>query len=176
MKWTRPPKDSWRRGRGDPPEAYCEQPWSPKVHSVQTSDRFTQSTGEALQWPRDYTFFQFVHTLDYLSVGLEDTTVSFDVFSLNTRVLTVEYLNLPSQQVSEDILALFKHVLSSTYFSIGGKFYEQDDGVVVGSLLSPVIANIFFFEELEDSALAHATHKPLCWLRSVDDTFATWQQ
>ena len=101
-------------------------------------------------------------------------TVSFDVFSLITRVLIVEYLNLLSQKVSEDILALFKHVLSSTYFSIGGKFYEQDDGVVVGSLLSPVITNIFL-EELEESALAQATHKPLCWFRSFDDTFATWQ-
>jgi hypothetical protein len=55
----------------------------------------------------------------------------------------VASLNLLSQHFSEDILALFRHVLTSTYFSVGGKFSEQTDGVAMGYLLSPVIANMF---------------------------------
>ena len=70
-------------------------------------------------------------------------------------------------------MALFRHVLTSTYFSYDGKFYEQTDGVAMGSPLSPVIAN-FFMEDFEKKALEQATHKPVCWYRYVDDTFAIW--
>jgi hypothetical protein len=43
--------------------------------------------------------------------------------------------------VSElSVLALYKHVLTSTYFSIEGQNYKQTDGVAMGSPLSPVIA------------------------------------
>ena len=69
--------------------------------------------------------------------------VSFDVVSLFTCVPIVESLDLLSQHFSEDILALFRHVLTSTYFFIGGQFYEQTDGVAMGSWLSRVIANLF---------------------------------
>jgi hypothetical protein len=54
--------------------------------------------------------------------------VSFDVVSLFTRVPIVESFNILSQHFSEDILALFSHVLTSTYFSFGRQFYEQTDG------------------------------------------------
>jgi len=39
--------------------------------------------------------------------------------------------------------------------------------------LSPVIAN-FFMEDFEKEALELAAHKPVCWYRYVDDTFAIW--
>jgi retron-type reverse transcriptase len=90
-----------------------------------------------------------------------------------TPVRIVESLNLLSQHFSEDILALFRHVLTSTYFSFGGQFYEQTDGVAMGSLLSPVIAN-FIMDAFEEKALKQASHKPLCWFRYVDDTFVIW--
>jgi hypothetical protein len=56
-----------------------------------------------------------------------------------------------------------------TYF-VGGQFYEQTDGVAMGSPLYPVIANF------EERALKQAIHKPLCWFRYVDDTFVIWPQ
>ena len=58
---------------------------------------------------------------------------------------------------NKDILTLFKHVLTSTYFVADGKFYEQTDGVVMGSPLSPVIAN-FYMEDFETKAINLATH------------------
>jgi hypothetical protein len=99
--------------------------------------------------------------------------VSFDVVSLFTRVPILESLNLLRQHFSEDILALFRHVLTSTYFSFGGQFYEQTDGVVMGSPLSPVICNVFM-DDFEERALEQAIHKPLCWFPYVDDTFVIW--
>jgi hypothetical protein len=99
--------------------------------------------------------------------------VSFDVVSLFTRVPIVESLNLLRQHFSEDILALFRHVLTSTYFSFGGQFYEQTDGVAMGSPLCPVISN-FFMDDFEERALKQVTHKPLSWFRYVDGTFVIW--
>ena len=99
--------------------------------------------------------------------------VSFDVLSLFSRVPIADSLKLLSHHFEDGILASFQHVLASTYFCFDGKFYEQTDGVAMGSPLSPVIAN-FFMEDLEKSAIAQAPHKPMCWFRYVDDTFVIW--
>jgi hypothetical protein len=87
--------------------------------------------------------------------------VSFNVVSLFTLVPIVQSLNLFSQHFSEDILALFMHALTSTYFSFGGQFYEQTESAAMGSSLSPVICN-FFMDDFKERALKHATCKPLC--------------
>ena len=100
---------------------------------------------------------EFVHSLGSLEVGLEDLMVSFYAVSLYTQVPLGESLNLLSQHHSEDILALFRHVLTSTYFSVGGQFYEQTDGVVMGSPFSPVIGN-FVVEDVEKRARANSNH------------------
>ena len=68
---------------------------------------------------------------------------------------------------------MYKHVLTSTYFCDDGQFYEQTDGVAMGSPLSPVIAN-FYMEDFEIKVTEKATHKPACWYRHVDDTFVIW--
>jgi hypothetical protein len=90
-----------------------------------------------------------------------------------TNVPIVDSLELLIQQFEDDVLALFKHVLTSTCFCFDGQFYEQMDGVVMGSSLSTVIAN-FFMEDFEKKAIEQATHKPACWFRYVDDTFVIW--
>jgi hypothetical protein len=60
-----------------------------------------------------------------------------------------------------DFLRLFRHVLTTSYFSFNGQFYEQIDSVAMGSPLSPVIAD-FCIEDFEERALDLASHKPLC--------------
>jgi hypothetical protein len=61
----------------------------------------------------------------------------------------------------EDILGLFCHVLTTSYFTFNGQFYCQTDGVATGSLLSPVIAN-FYMEDYKRVSLESAPLTPCC--------------
>jgi hypothetical protein len=81
----------------------------------------------------------FIDTIRTLRAGPRDI-VSFDVVSLFTMVPFEEALRLLSRHFDEAILRLFCHVLTSSFFSFNGQFYEQTDGVAMGSPLSPVIA------------------------------------
>jgi hypothetical protein len=74
--------------------------------------------------------------------------VSFDVVSMFTIVPIADSLKLFSHQFKDDVLALFKHVLTSTYFCFKRQSYEQTIGVAMGSPIYLVIAN-FFMEEFE---------------------------
>jgi hypothetical protein len=112
----------------------------------------------------------FIDTIHTLRTGPRDILVSFDVVSLFTMVPIEEALRLLNQHFDEVILRLFRHVLTSSFLSFNGQFYEQTDGVAMGSLLSPVIAN-YLMEYFEEMALESATYKPPCWFRYVDDTF-----
>ena len=52
-------------------------------------------------------------------------------------------------------------------------FFEQVEGVAMGSPLSPIVANLFM-ESFEQKALESAVIRPKMWLRYVDDTFVLW--
>jgi hypothetical protein len=71
---------------------------------------------------------------------------------LFSRVPIREATSLISRHFEDDILRLFRQVLTSSYFSFDGQFYRQTNGVTLGSPLIPVIAN-FFIEDLENVAL-----------------------
>jgi hypothetical protein len=114
-----------------------------------------------------------IRSLESLQVQPEELMVSFEVVSLFTKVPIADSLVLLCNHFEEDVLALFKHVLTSTYFCSDGQFYEQTDGVAMGSPLTPVIAN-FFMEDFEKKATEQAAHKSVCWFRHVDDTFVIW--
>ena len=60
--------------------------------------------------------------------------------------------------------------LKSTYFTFEGNFYEQKEGVAMGSPVSAVVANLYmeFFEEL---VLEMAPTRPRLRKRYVDGTF-----
>ncbi|XP_023708595.1 uncharacterized protein LOC111865094 [Cryptotermes secundus] len=99
--------------------------------------------------------------------------VSFDVVSLFMKVPIKDTMDLLGGNFTKDVLRLFHNVLTTSYFSFDGQFYEQTYSVAMGSPLSPVIAN-FYMKDSEERALDLAPHKPLCWFRYVDDTFVIW--
>ena len=100
-------------------------------------------------------------------VESDEIVVSFDVSS--------PFTNIPGDRTSlspEWIADLLEMCLKSTYFSfaIGGNFYEQKEGAVMGSPVSAVVANLYM-ELFEELALEMVPTRPRLWKRHVDDTF-----
>ncbi|XP_046397683.1 uncharacterized protein LOC124164403 [Ischnura elegans] len=116
---------------------------------------------------------EFVETIKEIRVDTTDILVSLDVVSLFTCVPLADTMRLLAERFDSDTVKLFHHVLTSTYFSFDGQFYEQTEGVAMGSPLSPAIAN-FYMENFEKQALNSAPLKPKCFFRYVDDTFLIW--
>ena len=113
--------------------------------------------------------------------------ISFDVVSLFTNVPTSEALAVVRKRLEEDdtlpertniptndIMELLTFCVTTTAFQLGEDYYQQTEGMAMGSPLSPVIANIYM-EHFEDMALEMAPLKPSVWLRYVDDTFVLWE-
>ena len=69
----------------------------------------------------------------------------------------------------DDIILLLEFCLKNTYFSFQGQFFEQVKGVAMGSLVSPIVANLYM-EHFEQKALS-SSPTPRFWCRFVDDTF-----
>ena len=90
------------------------------------------------------SMYPVFHTLESLRVQSADVMVSFDVVCLFTNVPIVDSLELLSHHFEDDVLALSKHVVTSTYFGFDGQFYEQTDGVAMASPLSPLITTFLW--------------------------------
>jgi hypothetical protein len=99
--------------------------------------------------------------------------VSFDIVLLFTSMPISETTDLLGRHFEEDVLVLFRHVLTTSYFTFNGQFYRQTDVVAMGSPLSPVVANLCM-EDYEKTALDSAQLHPRCWFRYVDDTPVIW--
>ena len=128
----------------------------------------------------------FVQTVREMTFKENDWMVSFDVVSLFTRVPVDETLDEIATKLSEDdtleertsltpsqvcqVCHLTKICPKSSYFQFREEFFEQLEGAVMGSPLSPTVANLFM-ESLEEKALESSPQKPRIWLRYVDDTF-----
>ena len=75
----------------------------------------------------------------------------------------------------QNIIQLLGFCLHNTYFSFQNKFYEKVDGVAMGSLVSPTIANLYM-EHFEREALRSASNPHRLWYRFVDDIWVIQQQ
>jgi hypothetical protein len=75
----------------------------------------------------------FIHKLNTIYLQESDSLVSFDVVSLFTRVPLEDTLLLLQQHFHDQTISLFKQVLITTYFLYNGAFYDQTDGVAMGS-------------------------------------------
>ena len=79
--------------------------------------------------------------------------ISFDVESLFTNIPLEECIDLAVEYISEgnpdfkptpsDLKPLFSFATAETHFLFKGSFYDQIDGVAMGSPLAPVLANLF---------------------------------
>ena len=105
---------------------------------------------------------------------------SFEVSSLFTNVPLDETIQisldkmytLPNppklpRTVLKDLLVF---ATRRSHFVFDGQYYDQVDGVAMGSPLGPVLANIFMCH-FEEKWVMNNSDRPSVWFRYVDDTF-----
>ena len=141
---------------------------------VGKSPHHIQSTGD------------FVSKVKGLTLQLGECLISYDVTSLFTSVPIDPALNIIKDLLEKDeklndrtvlsvqnIIELLGFCLHNTYFSFQNKFFEQVEGVAMGSPISLIDANLYM-EYFERKALSSAT-SPQVWYRFVDDTWVIQQ-
>ena len=69
---------------------------------------------------------------------------------------------------------LFLFATAETHFSFNGNFYDQTDGVAMGSPLAPVLANLFMGHHEKDWLQKYKGPEVLFYRRYVDDTFCSF--
>ena len=97
-------------------------------------------------------YFSFCEEIQHVSSN-DNFSVSYDVWSLFTCIslqetiqIAVELIfeNNPWQKATKcELKQLFNFATSGTHFTFNGSFYDQIDGVSMGSPLGPVLANLF---------------------------------
>ena len=97
--------------------------------------------------------------------------VSYDVTSLFTNIpLHNPNLNITRKELKK----LFLFATSETHFIFNSKFYNQIDGVAMGSPLAPVLANILMGFHESKWLNEYNFNKPKFYLRCVDDILAAF--
>ena len=74
----------------------------------------------------------------------------------------------------KELKKLFFFTSSQTHFSFNSKFYNQIDGIAMGSTLSPVHANIFIGFRESKWLNEYNPNKPTFYLRYIDDILAAF--
>ena len=100
----------------------------------------------------------------FTNVPLDETVE----ISLQTKLYSLPDPPSLPRHVLKDLL-LF--ATKKSHFVFDGDYYDQVDGVAMGSPLGPVLANIFMCN-FEEKWVANVDSRPSIWFRYVDDTFA----
>ena len=124
-----------------------------------------------------------VDELKQLKLDPGNHIVSFDIVSLFTNKPLKESIDLAvdllltndaSIKMSRaQLTKLFHFATSQTHFSYNNQYYDQVDGVAMGSPLGPVLANLFMgkFESEWLQEQLGSDGSPLYYRRYVDDIF-----
>ena len=126
---------------------------------------------------------KFAEQVANLEISDDEVMVSFDVVSLFTAIpvnKACEYirkklnedttLHLRTNLTTDEIISLLDFILSNNFFVYNESIYKQIHGCAMGSLVSPVVANLCM-EIIEESAITASSTPPKICKRYVDDSF-----
>ena len=106
----------------------------------------------------------------FISVPIDPTlNIIKDLFEKDEKLNDRTVLSV------QNIIECLGFWLHNIYFSFQNQFYEQVEGVAMGSLVSPIVANLYT-RHFERKALWSASHPPRYWSRFVDDTWVIQQK
>ena len=129
--------------------------------------------------------FDFVNKVSNLDPRIHKFLLSFDVESLFTNIPTLETIEIILKKAykrnrkyfhgltREELRELLIICTQESHFQFNNEFFDQVDGVSMGSPLGPLFANIFMadFEEKHMEKLEQLGVN--MWFRFVDDVFST---
>ena len=128
--------------------------------------------------------FSFVKEIQSKKFDDKCFMVSYDVQSLFTNIPLGETIDLavdtlleskPDLKISRDnFVKLFHFATSKTQFLFDGEYFEQKDGVAMGSPLAPILANLFLGNHEGTWLGDYDGHKPSYYKRYVDDIIAVF--
>ena len=114
----------------------------------------------------------FVNRAKGVTLQLGECLTVYDITALFTSVPIDPALNIIKDLLQKDeklsdrtvlsvqnIIEILGFCLHNTYFSFQNKFYEQFEGVAMGSPVSPIVANLYM-EHFERKALWSASNPP----------------
>ena len=138
--------------------------------------------------PNDYSCkdtFSFVSQMKNANLS-KIFLVTYNVISLFTNIPLQETIDIALNLIfnfnsnlnitKKELKKLFLFATSQTHFIFNGKFYNQIDGVAMGSPLTPVLANIFMSFSESKWLNEYNLNKPKFYLRYVDDILAAFDK
>ena len=113
--------------------------------------------------------------------SLNKFMVSYDVTSLFTNIPLKETIEIavntifeknPEIKISKrELTKLFNFATSETHFLFNDKYYDQINGVAMGSPVAPVLANLFMSHYENKWIEEYKEHNISFYIRYVDDIF-----
>ena len=124
----------------------------------------------------------FSFTNDILNIDNAPFMCSFDIISLFTCIPVNETIEICLDKLYEhtelvhslkrvQLKKLLNYCVKENQFSFENHYYDQTDGVAMGSPLGPILANIFMSHFEEKALNKYDGNLPLYYKRYVDDTF-----
>ena len=133
----------------------------------------------------DMDFLKHIDNINKTNIIKSDTLlVTLDVSSLYTNIphqdgteacrhfLDTRKDQTPSTSFLCNLITL---ILTLNNFVFNGLNYLQIQGTAMGTCMAPNYANLFM-GLLESKFIKTCTHKPLKWLRYIDDIFILWNE
>lgn len=130
--------------------------------------------------------YDFADQMKHIKLSANSRLISFDISNLYTNIPVNETVELIKCRLMNNgyertyvnqIVKLLKIVLKQNYFRFNNRFYEQNDGLAMGSPLSAILSEVFlqyneevFLESLEKD------HEILTYKRYVDDILIIYNE